>query len=183
MPPPRSISATTLAARCLLRPVTSTRAPRAASARAEALPIPLVEPVTRAVLSFRRLVPGEPAQRHIAVRGWHRPRTAEIPQASVVQRRDWILRPWMFPVTFEELAKRGLRFRSIPPSAQGPGAHGRPPIAGPAAGRAPGGRTATGTAGARRAARPAPRPSGQTPPASPGSRARSAGARQSPPRR
>ena len=27
----------------------------------------------------------------------------------MVQRRDWIVRPWMLPVTFEELAELGLR--------------------------------------------------------------------------
>jgi hypothetical protein len=54
------------------------------------------------------LVAGEPAQRRVAVRGWYRPRAAEIPQASVVQRRDRIVRPWMFPMTIEERAEHGL---------------------------------------------------------------------------
>ncbi len=38
------------------RPTTSTRAPRAARAMAVALPIPLVEPVTRAVLPLRSVM-------------------------------------------------------------------------------------------------------------------------------
>ena len=37
------------------------------------------EVVDRCGQAARRLVPSEPAQRRVAVRGWHRPRAAEIP--------------------------------------------------------------------------------------------------------
>ena len=67
------------------------------------------EVVNRCGQAAHRLVAGEPAQWRIAVRRWHRPRAPEIPQASVVQRRDWIVRPWLLPVTFEELAESDLR--------------------------------------------------------------------------
>ena len=67
------------------------------------------EVVNRFGQAARRLVAGEPVQRRVAVRGWHWSRTAEIPQASVIQRRDGVVWPWFFPMTFEELAERGLR--------------------------------------------------------------------------
>ena len=42
------------------------------------------EVVDRCGQAARRLVAREPVQRRVAVRGWHRPRAAEIPPASVV---------------------------------------------------------------------------------------------------
>lgn len=71
----------------------------------------LVAGDTREGMVFAQLLGKIDEQRkaYHGVRGWYRPRTAEIPQASVVQRRDWIVRPWILPMTFEELAQRGFR--------------------------------------------------------------------------
>jgi hypothetical protein len=94
----------------------------------------------------RRLVGGEPAHGRVAVRGWQRPRTAEIPQAGVVQRRGWVVRPWMLPMAFEELAERGFRLA--------PGRHPRQALVGTAERPQQGQRLVEGLAAVRRPVRP-----------------------------
>ena len=54
VPPASAMASTTAAPRSSLRPQTTTRAPSAPNIFAMPVPMPLVEPVTMATLSFKR---------------------------------------------------------------------------------------------------------------------------------